>query len=710
MKDKIIKISIISLITLLILSFLSLSYAYFSLLVNGKSNNMITKMGSLRLKYVDEEEINFENAFPGDSITKSVTVTNVGSLNVSYNLVWEELQNTFINDELLIEASCVRLNEQGLEEGTCENVDSIPVNSGKIKPNVTIEPNITHKYDIKITFIETGSSQNYNKKANFTGKIGLSEGVNNTPIYCYFDGDIVDGYEYVNGQYTYRYNQVLDVEVWEDDSHYNQRIPATFMSNNINNDYKVRKLDGSVQFSWIDKNLNGWGVSLTNRKSNDPITTRMCTYINDVPVVSMDYTFAYSSPDDIDLRNINTSNIISMKNTFNNTYIANLDLSGFDTSNVVDMSNMFSNCGASTINVSGFDTSKVKDMGGMFSSVELEKLDISNFDTSNVISTAKMFSNSYIKKINIDTFKKNNLINMQYMFYRFYTNQLDLSSFDTSKVTNMDYLFSHAGIGNINLKNFNTSNITNMSYMFEYSNFDTLDLSSFDTSKVVNMSKMFNYSEINNLNISNFDTKNVTNMESMFRNSSTKVIDVSNFNTSNVTNMGNMFSSTVIETLDLSNFDTSKVTDMQYMFSQTKIKSLDLSSFNTSNVTHMGGMFYNSSSITSLNISSFDTSKVTIMYLMFSRTTFDTIDISNFDTRSLVSTYDMFRSCPNLVTIYVSDKFTNANITSSSNMFTGSTKLVGGAGTKYSSSRVNSTYARIDGGTSSPGYFTLKNN
>ena len=42
-------------------------------------------------------------------------------------------------------------------------------------------------------------------------------------------------------------------------------------------------------------------------------------------------------------------------------------------------------------------------------------------------------------------------------------------------------------------------------------------------------------------------------------------------------------------------------------------------------------------------------------------------------------------------------------------MFIDSSNLVGGAGTTYNSSFVDKTYARIDGGTSSPGYFTLKN-
>ena len=66
----------------------------------------------------------------------------------------------------------------------------------------------------------------------------------------------------------------------------------------------------------------------------------------------------------------------------------------------------------------------------------------------------------------------------------------------------------------------------------------------------------------------------------------------------------------------------------------------------------------------------------------------------------------MFCDMTNLKTIYVSNKFNTNNVTNSSDMFTNSANLVGGAGTKYNSSYVDKTYARIDGGTSNPGYFT----
>ena len=226
----------------------------------------------------------------------------------------------------------------------------------------------------------------------------------------------------------------------------------------------------------------------------------------------------------------------------------------------------------------------------------------------------------------------------------------------------------------------NNKPISSMSYMFFRSLATILDLSSFNTSKVTNMNSMFNNSEATTLDVSNFNTSNVTNMRYMFGDSQATTLDVSNFDTSKVIDMSNMFSDSQATTLDLSNFDTSKVRYMGFMFSSSKATILDLSSFNTSKVTNMRAMF-SSSQATTLDLSNFDTSNVTNMSYMFNTST-------------------------NLKTIYVGDKFNTNNVTSSANMFTDSTKLVGGAGTKYDSTKIDKAYAHIDGGTSNPGYFT----
>ena len=251
----------------------------------------------------------------------------------------------------------------------------------------------------------------------------------------------------------------------------------------------------------------------------------------------------------------------------------------------------------------------------------------------------------------------------------------------------------------------NNKPIDSMSYMFGYSKATTIDLSNFDTSKVTNMSNMFSDSKVTTIDLSNFDTSNVKNMEFMFSNSQATTLDVSNFNTSNVTYMNSMFNNSQATTLDVSSFDTSKVKNMGSMFYRSQATTLDVSSFDTSKVKNMSSMFSNSQA-TTLDLSSFDTSNVTNMEYMFSSSKATTLDVSNFDTSNVTDMDSMFQGSSNLKTIYVSSKFITTAVTNSTDMFTGSTNLIGGAGTKYNSSYVDKTYARIDGGTSNPGYFT----
>ncbi len=135
----------------------------------------------------------------------------------------------------------------------------------------------------------------------------------------------------------------------------------------------------------------------------------------------------------------------------------------------------------------------------------------------------------------------------------------------------------------------------------------------------------------------------------------------------------------------MSYLNTSEVTNMNYMFcSSIKLTTLDLSSFNTAKVTNMRYMFQNCHSLISIDLSSFNTSQVIDMYYMFGG--------SN-----------------NLRTVYVGNGWSTAAVTSSTNMFSGCTSLVGGQGTTYDANHVDKAYAHIDGGPSNPGYFTDKN-
>ena len=174
MKDKKIYIALCVSILLVVIG---VSLAYFGIKIIGndtaKNNKVVT--GNLELTFTDTNEITLNDAFPGDSFTKTISVKNTGTKDVSYSLVWTELTNEITKDELVIEATCKRLNSSNTEEGTCESISQTPIKSMKIKKNISIEPNVTHEYTVKVTFIDTGTSQNYNKNKSFSGKLGIEE-------------------------------------------------------------------------------------------------------------------------------------------------------------------------------------------------------------------------------------------------------------------------------------------------------------------------------------------------------------------------------------------------------------------------------------------------------------------------------------------------------------------------------------------------------
>ncbi|MBR4407148.1 MAG: BspA family leucine-rich repeat surface protein, partial [Clostridia bacterium] len=211
-----------------------------------------------------------------------------------------------------------------------------------------------------------------------------------------------------------------------------------------------------------------------------------------------------------------------------------------------------------------------------------------------------------------------------------------------------------------------------------------------------------------------------------------KGLQLGKLNTKLVTDMSFMFARnqvsivfgkfvTGLDVLDLSSFDTSNVKTMYGMFADCEtMKSVNVSSFNTCQVEDMSYMFSCCSALTNLDVANFDTKNVIDMSAMFdSCKSLTSLDLSNFDTEGVQDMHWMFYSCENLSKIYVSERFVTNQITEtgkvqtssanlSKNMFSKCVILVGGNGTVYNSSYTDKTYARIDGGTSSPGYFTAK--
>ena len=266
------------------------------------------------------------------------------------------------------------------------------------------------------------------------------------------------------------------------------------------------------------------------------------------------------------------------------------------------------------------------------------------------------------------------------------------------------------------IENLKTDNVTNMSSMFYYcSGLTCLDVSGFKTDNVTNMNQMFYYcSGLTSLDVSGFKTDNMTNMNQMFAYcTSLTSLDLTGFKTDNVTDMDGMFAyCSGLTNLDLSGFKTDNVTDMGAMFMGCSgLTSIDITRFKTGNVTDMTRMFKGCSSLTSLDVKGFKTDNVTDMSYMFSGcSSLTSLDVSGFNTENVTDMGGMFSGCSGQTTIYAGDGWSTVKIENymGTNMFYGCTSLVGGAGTRYDESHTDYTYARIDGGSDNPGYFTAK--
>ena len=417
---------------------------------------------------------------------------------------------------------------------------------------------------------------------------------------------------------------------------------------------------GGLAWEFFEDDEDGWGVVLTDKTSTNSVSEVPCTFVNDKPVLSMSYMFMNSKAE-------------------------SFDLSNFYTKYVTRMASMFASSAATTLDVSNLDTSNAKTLSGMFSkSSATEIKGLNNFDTSNAVNISYMFSGSQVTSLpEIENFDTSNVTNMAYMFSGSHVSSLDLSKWDISNVTNMGSMFMNEYTRSLKIDNFNTGNVTNMSYMFATCNIQDLDLS-------------------------NFNTSNVTNMAGMFANSLITSIDISSFDTSNVTDMHQMFMAGSLTTVKgLDRLNTSKVIDMSSMFFGSKLSTINVSNFDTSNVTNMYSMFFTIKATTLTGLTNFDTSNVTNMQSMFGNNSFTSYDLSSFDTAKVTNMKSMFENCHKLKTIYVSNKFITDNVTDSKDMFSSSSSLVGGNGTKYTSSYKDKTYARIDK-SGTPGYFTLK--
>ena len=448
---------------------------------------------------------------------------------------------------------------------------------------------------------------------------------------------------------------------------------------------------------------------------------------------------------------LNTEDVWSMRTMFCGcSSLTSIDVSNFKTENVNDMAGLFDGCSAlTTLDISNFTTEKVKYMGYMFSGCSgITTLDVSNFNTENVTEMAFIFSRCRsLTTLDLSNFNTAKVTKMNYLFENCENLRTIFvkDDWNVSSVTESGFMFYscnnlYGGKGTAYNRNFTDLTYAHIDGGAENPGYFTKSGEPAYTPPVpyvvVNDGTLTFYynnkkpSDAYELN----DTENKPDWGSSAENITkvvfdesfaeykptscfcwfngfknlTTIVDIKNLKTDEVASFKGMFQDcTILESVDLSGFNTSKATDISCMFRRIACKKLDLSSFNTEKVTDFGSMFEGCSALEEVDLHTFNTKSASSFWSMFTDCSKLTeLDLLGFDTQSNPRTGHMFQRCAKLTTIYVGGSWNNGSVVDDELMFHACGSLVGSKGTAYDENHFDATYARIDGGTENPGYFT----
>ncbi len=160
---------------------LFVSYAW---AVNVRSENEIVEVETLKdlkLIYKDCASSNEESCAninkdlaPGESVEKIFEITNTSSRDLSFNLYFKELFNSFLNDDLVYKIENTTTNEVIVAE-TPLRFSELKLYSLIIKQDINIKANSTDQYKLTITFLNKEENQNYNMDASYSLKLTIGE-------------------------------------------------------------------------------------------------------------------------------------------------------------------------------------------------------------------------------------------------------------------------------------------------------------------------------------------------------------------------------------------------------------------------------------------------------------------------------------------------------------------------------------------------------
>lgn len=349
----------------------------------------------------------------------------------------------------------------------------------------------------------------------------------------------------------------------------------------------------------------------------------------------------------------------SIRNMFNSCYeLTTLNMDEIDLRKVTNYADSFSNCKKLTtlkLNFAKLNlATNLSFLSATIKNLELSNANLTGFTTLNALFSGK----TSLEYVDFSYVELNDNIESAYQMFLGCKNLKKLVMKDFKAPASCKEMFKDCfSLSVCDLSGWNTDATTDMSYMFCNVSVKT---GSYEPSLIDGIQKI-------ELNVSNFNFINVTNMGYF----------------AGINNTGYADRLDVIVFPEGDKADASKATDANRLFRYRV------------HITNIENLEYYKLSNTCTDISG-----------MFSRVGCAEIDMRGINAAPGAKKDYMFDNCANLKTIYASSDSDFSTAGSATGMFNQSLKIVGGSGTVYTSSKTGRDYAKIDGGPTSPGYFT----
>ena len=504
--------------------------------------------------------------------------------------------------------------------------------------------------------------------------------------------------------------------------------------------------------SWNTGNVNDMEGLFQNCRS---LTNLDVSGWNTESVTVMSYMFTgCSSLTSLEVSGWNTESVTSMYYLFDNcSSLTNLDLSGWNTAKVKSMSYMFDGCSSlATIYVgNGWTTNALASSSFMFTDCTSLVGGSGTAYDSNHVDAAYAHIDGGTGNPGYLTAAPYAVVSEDCTTLTFYNDDFShaadgLLCYMNKASQTPDWFSYRSGITNVVFdESFASARPTTMySWFYDMKNLTTFTgMENLNTSEVTSMGMTFaSCNSLTTLDLSNWNTAKVTSMYGMFNGSSklTTVYVGKNWSTTQVTSSDYMFTFCIslvggsgtkyefgneedktyahvdggtsnpgyfwapIEAYAV--YDTSNTTLTFYYDSNRASRTGTVYDLNTG-TTQPGWYTYRTSITNVVFDESFADARPTTTYRWFAgMTKLTLLDLHNLNTANVTDMTSMFSGCTVLLTIYVGDGWSTESVTSSRDMFGTCPKLVGGAGTEYSTNCLTAEYAHIDGGDDNPGYFT----